>query len=422
MTITSENIILNEILDLARKVLIPTPALTLNERKKLLKLSGTFNQIPNEFPKQLRNEIKSFKLLLEGDHPIFQSDQFLTVIEYNPIDLDVYYDHHRFPEDDIRSDCHGNNYLYTKVNLRNGVLFTYHDKETDCYIPVSFNTNAPIITVAPDPFCIGGQFVDAIERMVTIFHKIAKDHNLENFPLVFKGLDEESVDAIVNKIKVEKVDIETDTSTIIAEMNYPALSYNIEKLKKMVNNGEYQKNAKKPKVISTVKKLDQFVTCEDWVFNPDEAENLANIWANTKVERFIRQGRKEINHNYLIRTVLSSIQHRPPGEHNLNYFALAVRSIYDIGEVKAGQLLGIVMAARSNKKTAALISVVVPVRKEFKNLGYYSVYKLAERMSEFGIRSYWHGPKETKSDVEAIIEFLGEPQKIDKKYCLKCKI
>lgn len=419
---TTDNITLNYILDLARKVLLPTPALTLTERKKFIEISGVFNNIPTEYPEQLKAEINAFRLLLQGEHPIFQSDRFLTVDEYNPIDLDVYYAHHRFPEEDKRSDCHGNNYLYTKVNLRNGVLFTYHDKETNCYIPVTFNTNAPIFMVAPDPFCMGGQFVEAIERMVKTFHAIAKEQNLENFPMVFKGLDEKAVTMLVRKIKSEKVDYEEDASTIIAEMNYPALSYNIDRLKEMVSTGTRPKGKKKPKVIGTVKKLDEFIICEDWDFNPEESESLANSWAKLKVDRFKSQGRNEIDHYYLLSTVLPAIKNRPPGEHNQNYYALAIRSKYDIGQIKANQLLGIVMAARSNKKTAALVSVVVPVKEEFRNLGYYSVYKLAERMSEFGILSYWHGPKELKGDVDAIVEFFGEPQKKDKKYCLKCKL
>lgn len=410
--------ILNEILDFARIVLLTNHPLSMKARADLLKTSTVFETLPTNLSKYYKSELTSFKLLLLGKHPIFKSSKFLTVEQYNPLHPENYNKNHKIPYTDTKSDTHGNNYIFARTNLRNGVLFTYHDEETDSFIPVTFNTNAPICLVAI-PYYLSGDELAIIRRMISEIHEISKNHSLRNFPLVVKGLSKQITYALNVKAENSIVELDKDVSTITAEENFPALSYDIRKVKSLVKTGIYQGIHKKPKAITLVKKLNKVVYCEDWQFDMQEANFIARKWALSKLERLERRGITDIDPVYLINTIAKPLTERPPGKQNQDYFACAIRATNEHDSVTKGELLGVIVASRNNQTVAGLNAVVVPVNKIIRNLGYYSVYKLAEKMYTKGITSYWHGPKELDSDEHAIIEFLGLPHKVSKKYCIK---
>jgi hypothetical protein len=420
---TADKEILNSLLDLTRRVLQPYPPLTVKQKKTIIQKSDIIkNQIQNITPIR-KAKILSFIYILTGEHPIFESSRFLSPNVYHPLHPVTYNAYHRIHGNDEKTNIHGNNYLYTKTNLRNGVLFTYYDSETNSYIPITFNTNFPICMVAPDPFCTYGKSAEVIDRMLTYFFLISKKAKLKNFPLVFKGLDNETTNLISEKANSTKIEHDSDITTITAEMNYPALSYEINRLKKMVKTRLYdkQKNKKKPKIINVSKKLDALTYCEEWEFDQQATEYITRKWALSKIDRLKHRGMENVSCNYMMDTVIKSISERPPGERNKDFYTIAIKSKEKQDNIAEGQLLGVVIASRNNKTVAALNAVVIPVNKNFRDLGYYTVYKLAEKMSSYGIRSYWHGPKELESDVNAVKEFMGEPNKIEKKYCLKCR-
>ncbi len=409
------------LLSISKKILDEKSLYTKEQRRDIIKKSNLLNTIPPHISQLKKSQIDNFISILLGEHPIFLSKKFLLLNEYNPLDLDVYYANHRISEENNKSNIHGNNYIYSKINLRNGVLFTYHDIETMSYIPVTFNTNIPITMVAPDPFCVRGNIQETIQRMITDYHKIITENKLKSFPLIIKGINKNIANNLSAYTKSKLIEYERDVTTITAELNFPAFLYNIQHIKNLINQ-DTNPLIKATKIKKTVKKLDKLTTYDDWNFNEKEAKKFVYKWAKQKEIRSNKNGHNEIDINYLSSTVLPAIGTRPPGKQNLNYYAIAIRASINFHNIKANDLLGIVMAARSNKDIAALTSVVVPINKYYRNIGYYSVYKLVTYMSQYGIKAYWHGPKESQSDIDAIIEFFGAPYKKVKKYCLQCTL
>lgn len=344
----------------------------------------------------------------------------MSPLQYHPLHHDSYRKFHQFPLNEKGSNVHGNNYLYTQENLRNGVLFTYHDPETNTYLPFTFNTNDPLCLVVPDPY-IHAEPSPILIRMLNAYIIAARMNSYQPLPIVIKGVTNKTANKLISFPGCLKITHDPDITTIPAEMNMPALSFNISRLLKMVKTGEYHGQPKKPKVITVVKRLDPLITCEDWKFRSSEAKKLVRQWAQSKFTRLKQQGYTvdKTTYTYLQTSILQTIAKAPPGERNKDYFAIAIRAKETGNERRAGELLGVIVASQNSETVAALNAVVVPVKKGIRDLGYYSVYKMVEYMSHFGIQSYWHGPKESASDVEAVIEFFGKPDKKDKKYCIR---